>query len=131
MMGFQDTGVGSRPASFFHYQRLECRDDGDAVPRPRWRWLPVLSGKVASPCFFHGKKLNWSRITSVLLPRKVAEFSAKIRHTGATADADICPAIIFVSPWGLPVLSRPLLAGNKSRYPHAGIPAEKQAGATF
>ncbi|KAL6655871.1 hypothetical protein ACP70R_006697 [Stipagrostis hirtigluma subsp. patula] len=122
MMAFQDTGVGSRTASFFnyrffHYQRLECRDD-EAAPRPRWRWLPALSGKMASPCFFHAKKLNWSRITSVLLPRKVAEFSAKIHRTDARADADICPTIIFVSPWGLPVLSRPLLAGNKSRYPH-------------
>uniref|UniRef100_A0A0A9HRG6 Uncharacterized protein n=1 Tax=Arundo donax TaxID=35708 RepID=A0A0A9HRG6_ARUDO len=119
MMGFQDTGIvgGRRTASFFHYQRLECRDDG-AAPRPRWRWLPALNGKVASPCFFHVKKLKWSRIASALLPRKVAEFSAKICHAGATTEADICPTIISVSPWGLPVLSRPLLAGNRSRYPH-------------
>ena len=115
MMGFQDAGIGSRTASFFHYQRLECRDDG-ATPRPRWRWLPALSGKAASPCFFPVKKLKWSSITSVLLPRKVAEFSSKIRH--ATMDADICPTIIFSSQWGLPVLSRPLLAGSKVKYPH-------------
>ncbi|TVU09299.1 hypothetical protein EJB05_42762, partial [Eragrostis curvula] len=116
MMGFQDTGIvgGSRTASFFQYQRLECRDDV-AAPRPRWRWLPALEGKSVSSCFVHVKKLKWSRITSALLPKKVAEISSKIRHTGAMTDANICPAIIFMSPWGLPVISRPLLAGNKGR----------------
>uniref|UniRef100_A0A0A9CTM2 Uncharacterized protein n=1 Tax=Arundo donax TaxID=35708 RepID=A0A0A9CTM2_ARUDO len=119
MMGFQDTGVvgGGRTASFFHYRRLECRDNGTTL-RPRWLWLPALTGKAAFPCFFHVKKLKWSRITSALLPRKVAEFSAKIHHAGAVTEANICPTIIFISPWGLPVLSRPLLARSKSRHPH-------------
>ncbi|KAG8056514.1 hypothetical protein GUJ93_ZPchr0002g25985 [Zizania palustris] len=114
-MALQDTGIGSRTAGFFHYQRLECRDDG---ARPRWRWLPTLNGKAASPCFFHVKKFKWSRITSVLLPRKVAELSSKIRRVGSTMDGDICPKIIFSSQWGLPVLSRPLLARRKCRYHH-------------
>lgn len=61
MMGLQDTG-SSRRGSFFQYQRLECRDDG-ATPRPRQRrWLPSLNGKAACSCFFHLKKLRWSRI---------------------------------------------------------------------
>ena len=124
MMGFfQDTGVGGggggRGSSLFQYQRLERRDDG-AAPRSRWRWLPAaLNGKAVSspPCLFHAKKLWWGRI-----PRKVAELTAKIRHAagaGAAAEADACPAVvIFMSPWGLPVLSRPLLAGHRSRCQH-------------
>lgn len=124
MMGFfQDTGVGgcSQTARFLQYQRLECWDDGVAAPIPRsgWRWLPaVVNGKTASPCLFSVKRLKWSKITSVLIPRKVAEFSAKIRHASAKTEADVCPTIVFMSPWGLPVLSRPLLVGHKSRYHH-------------
>ena len=114
MVGFfQDAGVGvGGGGCLFQYQRLERRDDGAA----RWRWLPAaLNGKAVSspPCLFHAKKLWWGRI-----PRKVAELSAKIRHAGAgaTTEADVCPAVvIFMSPWGLPVLSRPLLAGHRSR----------------
>ena len=112
MVGFfQDAGVGvGGGGCLFQYQRLERRDDG-AAPRSRWRWLPAaLNGKAVSspPCLFHAKKLWWGRI-----PRKVAELSAKIRHAGAGAT---CPAVvIFMSPWGLPVLSRPLLAGHRSR----------------
>ncbi|CAL5074678.1 unnamed protein product [Urochloa decumbens] len=133
MMGFfQDTGVGvGGPAGggVFQYQRLEWREreeDGAAPARSRWRWLPAaLNGKVASgsPCLFSVKKLKWGRITSALIPRKVAELSAKIRHAGGGgalgAADDVCPAVIFMSPWGLPVLSRPLLAGgHRSRYRH-------------
>ncbi|CAN6210504.1 unnamed protein product [Urochloa humidicola] len=129
MMGFfQDTGVGGSRTSggLFQYQRLEWReqrDDGAAPARSRWRWLPAaLNGKVASgsPCLFSVKKLKWGRITSALIPRKVAELSAKIRHGGGAQEAgDVCPAVIFMSPWGLPVLSRPLLAGgHRSRHRH-------------
>lgn len=126
MMGFfKDTGVGggsrTRTDRFLRYQRLECWDDGAAPsPRSRWRCLPVpaLNGKTASPCLFSVKRLKWSKITSVLIPRKVAELSAKIRHAGARTEADVCPAVVFMSPWGLPVLSRPLLVGHKSRYRH-------------
>ena len=125
MVGFfQDAGVGvGGGGCLFQYQRLERRDDG-AAPRSRWRWLPAAlnGGKAASsspPCSFHAKKLRWGRITSALIPRKVAELTAKIRHAagaGAAAEADACPAVvIFMSPWGLPVLSRPLLAGHRSR----------------
>ncbi|PUZ70437.1 hypothetical protein GQ55_2G230500 [Panicum hallii var. hallii] len=127
MMGFfQDTGVGvggGGGGSLFQYQRLERRGDDGAAPRPRWRWLPAaLNGKAASspPCLFRAKKLRWGRITSALIPRKVAELSAKIRRAGGATEVDVCPAVvIFMSPWGLPVLSRPLLAGHRSRY-HLG-----------
>jgi hypothetical protein len=115
MMGFfQDTGVGggSRTARFLQYQRLECWDDGAAAPSP------AVNGKTASPCLFSVKRLKWSKITSVLIPRKVAEFSVKIRHASARTEADVCPTVVFMSPWGLPVLSRPLLVGHKSRYHH-------------
>ncbi|OEL37410.1 Histidine protein methyltransferase 1-like protein [Dichanthelium oligosanthes] len=113
-------GGSSQTGGLFQYQRLECRDEGAAL-RSRWRWLPAaLSGKAASPCLFHVKKLKWGRITSAIIPRKVAEFSAKIRHASGATEADLCPAVIFMSPWGLPVLSRPLLAGHKSRYHHHG-----------
>uniref|UniRef100_A0A0E0M0B2 protein-histidine N-methyltransferase n=1 Tax=Oryza punctata TaxID=4537 RepID=A0A0E0M0B2_ORYPU len=121
----EESSIDGRAASFFHYQRLECRDD-DGPPRPsKRRWLPALDGKpAATPCFFHVKKLKWSRITSVLLPRKVvAELSSKIRRARAMTmegATDICPTIIFASQWGLPVLSRPLLAGKKARYLHHG-----------
>uniref|UniRef100_A0A0D9XCW5 protein-histidine N-methyltransferase n=1 Tax=Leersia perrieri TaxID=77586 RepID=A0A0D9XCW5_9ORYZ len=116
-----DAGISCRTASFFHYQRLECQDDGGPPRSSRWQWLQALNGKPTSPCFFHVKKLKWSRISSVLLPRKLAEFSSKIRHVRSTMDAtDICPTIIFASQWGLPVLSRPLLAGNKARNHYHG-----------
>ncbi|XBI80894.1 uncharacterized protein LOC119308960 [Triticum dicoccoides] len=116
MMGLQDTG-SSRRSSFFQYQRLECRDDG-ATPRPRQRrWLPSLNGKAACSCFFHLKKLRWSRITSVLLPRKVSEPSSKIRHASVAHAEDACPSIVFLSQWGLPVLSGPSVGGNRGKYP--------------
>ncbi|CAN6166721.1 unnamed protein product [Urochloa humidicola] len=135
MMGmgfFQDTGVGvggggRTGGGLFQYQRLEWReqrDDGAAPARSRWQWLPAAlnGGKAASPCLFNVKKLKWGRITSALIPRKVAELSAKIRHaSGGVPGAadDVCPAVIFMSPWGLPVLSRPLLGGShRSRYHH-------------
>ncbi|CAL5081074.1 unnamed protein product [Urochloa decumbens] len=139
MMGFfQDTGVGvgggvggRTGGGLLQYQRLELREqehehDGAAPARSRWRWLPAVlnGGKAASssPCLFHVKKLKWGRITSALIPRKAAELSAKIRNGGGGAPGaadDVCPAIVFMSPWGLPVLSRPLLAGgHKSRYHH-------------
>ncbi|XP_037434219.1 uncharacterized protein LOC125509143 [Triticum urartu] len=117
MMGLQDTGSGRR-GSFFQYQRLECRDDG-ATPRPRQRrWLPSLTtGKAACSCFFHLKKLRWSRITSVLLPRKVSEpSSSKIRHASVAHAEDACPSIVFLSQWGLPVLSGPSVAGNRGKH---------------
>jgi hypothetical protein len=127
MMGFfQDTGgvasVGGR-GGLFQYQRLECRDEVAAAPTSRWRWLlAALNGKkVASaspPCLFHVKKLKWGRITSALIPRKVTELSAKIRQGGGggtKTEADVCPTVVFMSPWGLPVLSRPLLAGGHRR----------------
>ncbi|RCV11421.1 hypothetical protein SETIT_2G184200v2 [Setaria italica] len=129
MMGFfRDTGVvsvggrgGSRTGGLFQYQRLECLDE-EVAPRSRWRWLPAaLNGKVASPCLFHVKKVKWGRITSALIPRKVAELSAKIRHARGSGmtEAEVCPTVIFMSPWGLPVLSRPLLAGgHRGRYHH-------------
>lgn len=128
MMGFfQDTGasVGAVGGALFQYQRLELRDDG-AAPRSRWRWLPAmaaLNGKAVSsspPCLFHVKKLKWGSITSALIPRKVAELSAKIRRAGVVpaGAADVCPAVVFMSPWGLPVLSRPLLGGHRSRCHH-------------
>jgi hypothetical protein len=115
MMGLQDTGIcGSRMGGFFQYQRLECRDDVASV-RPRRRWLPSLNGKSACSCWLPLKKLKWSKITSVLLLRKVPEASSKIRH----ADADeACPTIVFLSQWGLPVLSRPSMAGGKAKYHH-------------
>ncbi|KAF8648087.1 hypothetical protein HU200_065128 [Digitaria exilis] len=128
MMGFfQDTGASvggvGRTGALFQYQRLELRDDGSAAPSSsRWRWLPAavaVNGKASSssPCLFHVKKLKWGSITSALIPRKVAELSAKIRRVGAatTEAADVCPAVIFMSPWGLPVLSRPLLGGHIRR----------------
>ncbi|CAN6195668.1 unnamed protein product [Urochloa humidicola] len=131
MMGmgfFQDTGVGvgggRTGGGLFQYQRLEWRDDGAAPARSLWRWLPAAlnGGKAASssPCLFNVKKLKWGRITSALIPRKVAELSAKIRRdVGSAPEADVCPTVIFMSPWGLPVLSRPLLAGgHRSRYHH-------------
>ncbi|KAJ1289393.1 hypothetical protein BS78_02G160900 [Paspalum vaginatum] len=110
-------GGGRRMGRLLPYQRLECWDDGTA-PRSSWRWLPALNGKTGSPCLLHVKKLKWSKITSVLIPKKVAELSAKIRRAGTTAEADVCQTVIFMSPWGLPVLSRPLLAGHKSRHRH-------------
>jgi hypothetical protein len=126
MLGSEDSvGGGSRTARFFHYQRLERQDDDDqqaaASRRRRWWWLPALHGKAAPPCcFLHVRKLKWSRIaSSAFLPKKVAELSSKIRRAD---DDDICQAVIFMSPWGLPVLSKPLLARNKkgrvAAYPH-------------
>ncbi|CAM0951086.1 unnamed protein product [Alopecurus aequalis] len=118
MMGLQDTGIcGSQAGGFFQYQKLECRDDG-ASPRPRRRWLPSLNGKTACSCFFSLKKLKWSKITSVLLPRKVSEPSSKIRHASVMDADDACPTIIFLSQWGLPVLSHPSMAGSKGKHPH-------------
>jgi hypothetical protein len=131
MMGSQQddsVGGGSRTSRFFYYQRLERQDDDDdqqaASTRRRWWWLPALDGKAAPPCcFLHVRTLKWSRIASALLAttKKVAELSSKIRR--ADGDDDICQqAVIFMSPWGLPVLSRPLLARNKkgrvAAYPH-------------
>ncbi|KAM3257063.1 hypothetical protein ACQJBY_049426 [Aegilops geniculata] len=120
MMGLQDAG-SSRRGSFFQYQRLECRDDDGATPRPRQRrWLPSLNGKAACSCFFHLKKLRWSRITSVLLPRKVSEppsSSSKIRHASVAHAEDACPSIVFLSQWGLPVLSGPSVGGNRGKNP--------------
>uniref|UniRef100_A0ACD5XR43 Uncharacterized protein n=1 Tax=Avena sativa TaxID=4498 RepID=A0ACD5XR43_AVESA len=121
MMGLQDTGIcGSSWTTggfFLRYQRLECRDDDGAIPRPRRRpWLPSLNGKAVCSCFSPLKKLKWSRITSVLLLRKAPQASSKIRH--ASAD-DACPTVVFLSQWGLPVLSRPSsMAGAKARLPH-------------
>jgi hypothetical protein len=31
---------------------------------------------------------------------------------------DSCPTIVFLSQWGLPVLSRPSMASSKGKYPH-------------
>ncbi|CAN6195670.1 unnamed protein product [Urochloa humidicola] len=126
---FQNTGVrvggGRTGGGLFQYQRLEWReqrDDGAAPVRSRWRWLPAAlnGGKAAFPSLFNVKKMKWGRITSALIPRKVAELSAKIRHDIGSAPEDgVCPTIIFMSPWGLPVLSQPVLAsGHRSRYHH-------------
>uniref|UniRef100_A0ACD5XX32 Uncharacterized protein n=1 Tax=Avena sativa TaxID=4498 RepID=A0ACD5XX32_AVESA len=125
MMGLQDTGSicgSSRSWSggFFQYQRLECRDDDGASARPRRRWLPSLNGKAVCSCFSPLKKLKWSRISSVLLLRKVPQASSKIRHASVMDSADdACPTVVFLSQWGLPVLSRPSsMAGTKVRLPH-------------
>ncbi|CAN6166723.1 unnamed protein product [Urochloa humidicola] len=128
---FQSTGVrvggGRTGGGLFQYQRLEWReqrDDGAAPARSRsrWRWLPAAlnGGKAASPSLFNAKKLKWGRITSALIPRKVAELSAKIwRDIGSAPEAHVCPTVMFMSPWGLPVLSQPLQAGgHRSRYHH-------------
>lgn len=116
MMGMQDAGIRvSQTGSFFQYQRLEQRDEG-AARHPRRRWLPSLTGKAAvCSCFFTLRKLKWSRITSVLLSRKVPEPSSKICH-----DTDeVCPTIIFLSQWGLPVLPCPSRArGSKGKHAH-------------
>ncbi|VAI31812.1 unnamed protein product [Triticum turgidum subsp. durum] len=63
------------------------------------------------------EKLRWSRITSVLLPRKVSEPSSKIRHASVAHAEDACPSIVFLSQWGLPVLSGPSVGGNRGKYP--------------
>ncbi|EMS62208.1 hypothetical protein TRIUR3_09094 [Triticum urartu] len=63
------------------------------------------------------EKLRWSRITSVLLPRKVSEpSSSKIRHASVAHAEDACPSIVFLSQWGLPVLSGPSVAGNRGKH---------------
>jgi hypothetical protein len=119
MMGLQDTSIcGSRMGGVFQYQRLECGDDGASL-RPRRRWLPSLNGKSACSCFLHLKKLKWSKITSVLTLRKVPEASSKIRHASMSDADEACPTIVFLSQWGLPVLSRPsMMAGGKAKYHH-------------
>ncbi|ONM54457.1 uncharacterized protein [Zea mays] len=121
---FQDTGVGGGAGSrtsrrVFQYQRLECCWDDGATSR--WRCPPAANGKKAeAPCLFSVRRLKWSKVTSVLIPRKVAELSAKICHARARTEAVVCPAVVFMSPWGLPVLSRPLLVGHNTCRYHRG-----------
>jgi len=127
---------GQLPRSACRYQRLrgELGGGGDGEgdvevvrsaamarrPRPlrlrrrsckaagmRWRAATVASG---------GKALRLMRLVLLLPARRLAALVAElVRRLAAASAAADCPAIVFSSQWGLPVLSHSASTSRSSR----------------
>ena len=126
---------GQLPRSACRYQRLRSGlgggdDDGEGDgaamarrPRPlrlrrrsckaagmRWRAATVASG---------GKALRLMRLVLLLPARRlaalVAELVRRLAAASAAGAAADCPAIVFSSQWGLPVLSHSASTSRSSR----------------
>ena len=122
---------GQLPRSACRYQRLrgglggeddDGEGDGAAMarrPRPlrlrrrsckaagmRWRAATVASG---------GKALRLMRLVLLLPARRLAALVAElVRRLAAASAAADCPAIVFSSQWGLPVLSHSASTTSRS-----------------
>lgn len=83
------------------YERLTSCDE--TVARPR-RWcFKKLNGRFKGLRISRSRKLNWKPFSLLVLPRRIAAIYAAI--VKRMKMDDLCPAIVFSSQWGLPVLS--------------------------
>lgn len=90
------------------YKKLTNEDeDAERPKRRRRRWVKQMNGRVMGFCVSQRRRLNWRRISMVIMPSKAvgiyADFSSRIRIHWAY------PTVILSSQWGLPVLSHPSL----------------------
>ncbi|KAK9291707.1 hypothetical protein L1049_019656 [Liquidambar formosana] len=105
-MGFQGV-VGGHLRS--RYEKLSSADE--KAVRPRRRWVKKMNGRLRGLRLARSRKLTLKAFSVILLPR-IAKIYADIVNRMKTEG--ICPAIIFSSHWGLPVLSHSSVKCRKS-----------------
>jgi predicted DNA-binding transcriptional regulator AlpA len=79
-------------------QLLSAHDVARLCRRPRWALRAlVLVGQLPKPRRFRGRAVGWHRhdiehwlARSVVASRAAAQSSARIRHSGALADGQLC-----------------------------------------
>ncbi|KAI3445507.1 hypothetical protein Pfo_002172 [Paulownia fortunei] len=87
------------------YERLNSSDE--KAIRTRRLWIKKVHGRVKGLKLSRSSKLNWKPFSMMfILSRKIAKIYAGFVKRMKMDEA--CPAIIFSSQWGLPVLSHSL-----------------------
>ncbi|KAG6663070.1 hypothetical protein CIPAW_02G000600 [Carya illinoinensis] len=101
-MGFEDF-VGGRLRC---YKKLtNYAEVKGAVARPRRRWVQKMNGGLKGFRVSRPRKLTLKGFSMMLLPAGFAKIYA---HIANRMNIDgVCPAIIFPTQWGFPILSHP------------------------
>lgn len=96
-MGFQDL-VGRRLRC--RYKKLNNADEKE--PRPRRCWVQRRNGQLKGLRLSRSRKLILKAFSVMVLPMRIARFYADIADR---MNSGVCPAIVFPTQWGLPVVS--------------------------
>jgi len=104
--GGDDDGEGDGAAMARRPRPLRLRRRSCKAAGMRWRAATVASG---------GKALRLMRLVLLLPARRLAALVAElVRRLAAASAAADCPAIVFSSQWGLPVLSHSASTTSRS-----------------
>jgi hypothetical protein len=104
-MGFQDL-VGKRLRC--RYKKLNNADE--KVARPRSCWVQKGNGRLKGLRLSRSRKIIMKAFSVMVLPIRIARIYGDIANR---VNGGVCPAIIFPTQWGLPVVSH-LSARRKS-----------------
>jgi hypothetical protein len=96
-MGFQN----------FFGRHLRCRykklnNADEKVARPRRCWVQKRNGRLKGLRLSRSRKLILKAFSVMVLPIRIARFYADIANR---MNDSVCPAIVFPTQWGLPVVS--------------------------
>ncbi|XP_059458953.1 uncharacterized protein LOC132188493 [Corylus avellana] len=97
-MGFQD--LLSRRLRYCRYKKLNNADE--KVARPRSCWVQKRNGRLKGLRLSRSRKIILKAFSVMVLPIRIARIYADIVNR---VNDGVCPAIIFPTQWGLPVVS--------------------------
>ncbi|OWM72354.1 hypothetical protein CDL15_Pgr018239 [Punica granatum] len=100
-MGLQEIVAGR--LRHCQYQKLMCSDDKGSEVRQRGRWVKRANGRLKGIRISRSRKLTLRAFSMYLFPSRIARIYSGI-VSRMNVDG-ICPAIVFSTHWGLPVLS--------------------------
>ncbi|GMY22201.1 MTR_7g111200 [Fagus crenata] len=99
-MGFQDL-VGGHLRR--RYKKLTNADE--KVARPRRHWVKKMNGRLKGLRLSRSRKLTLKAFSMMVFPARIARMYADIANR--INIEGVCPAFIYPTQWGLPVLSHP------------------------